>query len=65
MGGFYHAKNRRPRFSRRNAVTDPFRTPQQTPWGWSWSVPGAAGIEATREAAEAQINRYRNVRTKQ
>ena len=39
----------------------PITLPQQTPWGWSWSVPGAAGIEATR--AEAQINRHRNVRT--
>ena len=46
-------------------MTDPIRTPQQTPLGWSWSVPGSAGIEATREAAEAKINRYRNVRTKQ
>lgn len=44
-------------------MTDPLRTPQQTPLGWSWSVPGAAGIEATREAAEAQINLHRNVRT--
>lgn len=26
---------------------------------WPWPVPGAAGIEATREAAEALINRYR------
>lgn len=47
-------------------MIDPLRTPQHIPHlGWSWSVPGAAGIEATREAAEAQINRYRNVRTKQ
>lgn len=46
-------------------MTDPLRTPQQTHLGWSWSVPGAAGIEATRDAAEAQINRHRNVRTKQ
>lgn len=44
-------------------MTDPLRTPQQTPWGFTWSVPGAAGIEATRADAEAQINRYRNVRT--
>lgn len=44
-------------------MTDPLRTSHQTPLGWSWSAPGAAGIEATREAAEAQINRYRNVRT--
>lgn len=44
----------------------PLRTPQHIPHlGWCWSVPGAAGIEATREAAEAQINQYRNVRTKQ
>ena len=43
----------------------PCPVPHQTPLGWSWSVPGAAGIEATREAAEAQINRYRNVRTTQ
>ena len=43
----------------------PITRPVQTPWGWCWSVPGAAGIEATREAAEAQINRYRNVRTTQ
>lgn len=41
----------------------PCPVPQQTPAGWCWSVLGAAGIEATREAAEAQINRYRNVRT--
>ena len=46
-------------------MTDPLRTPQHIPHlGWSWSVPGAAGIEATREAAEAQINRHRKtVRT--
>ena len=44
-------------------MIDPLRAPHQTPLGWCWSVPGAAGIEATREAAEAQINRYRNVRT--
>lgn len=44
-------------------MIDPLRTPQQTLLGWSWSVPGAAGIEATRDAAEAQINRHRNVRT--
>ena len=43
----------------------PITLPQQTPWGFTWSVPGAAGIEATREAAEAKINRYRNVRTTQ
>ena len=42
----------------------PCPVPHHVPhFGWSWSVPGAAGIEATREAAEAQINRYRNVRT--
>lgn len=45
-------------------MTDPLRTPQHIPHlGWSWSVPGAAGIETTRADAEAQINRYRNVRT--
>ena len=45
-------------------MTDPRLQPQHIlHLGWSWSVPGAAGIEATREAAEAQINRYRNVRT--
>ena len=43
----------------------PITFPHQTPWGWSWSVPGAAGIEATREAAEAQITQHRNVRTTQ
>ena len=41
----------------------PITLPQQTPLGWSWSAPGAAGIEATRADAEAKINRYRNVRT--
>ena len=47
-------------------MTDPLRTTQHIPHlGWSWSVPGAAGIEATREAAEAKINLHRNVRTKQ
>lgn len=45
-------------------MIDPIRIHQQTPWGWCWSVPGAAGIEATREAAEAQISRHRNGRTK-
>ena len=45
-------------------MIDPLRTPQHTPWGWCWSVLGAAEIEATREAAEAQISRHRNVRTK-
>lgn len=44
-------------------MIDPRLQPHQSPAGWSWSVPGAAGIEATREAAEAKINRYRNVRT--
>lgn len=42
----------------------PCPVPQQTHLGWCWSAPGAAGIEATREAAEAKINHYRNVRTK-
>lgn len=47
-------------------MIDPRLQPQHIPHlGWCWSVPGAAGIEATREAAEAQINRYRNVRTTQ
>lgn len=41
----------------------PCPVPQQTPLGFTRSVPGAAGIEAPREAAEAQINRYRNMRT--
>lgn len=42
----------------------PCPVPHQTPLGWTWSVPGAAGIEATREAAEAKINRHRKtVRT--
>ena len=41
----------------------PITRPVQTPLGWSWSVPGAAGIEATRADAEAQINRHRRKRT--
>ena len=46
-------------------MIDPRLHPQHVPHlGWCWSVPGAAGIEATREAAEAKINRYRKtVRT--
>ena len=45
-------------------MTDPRTQPQQTPHGWCWSVPGAAGIEASFEAAEAQINLHRKtVRT--
>ncbi len=30
----------------------------QTPFGCCWSVPGHAGIEATREEAEAQIRKH-------
>lgn len=42
----------------------PHSIPTPSPHGWCWSVPGAAGIEATSEAAEAKINRHRKtVRT--
>ena len=45
-------------------MSDPRLHPHQSPAGWCWSVPGAAGIEATRDAAEAKINQHRNVSQK-
>ena len=43
-------------------MIDPRLQPHQSPAGWSWSVPGAAGIEATREEAEAQIRKHQEDR---
>lgn len=43
-------------------MTDPRLQPQQTPHGWAWSVAGHAGVEPTREAAEAQIRKHQEAK---